>query len=112
MSLQLVLAALFPPKNTPLEWNSELNWQPIPYIYEDLDKDSLLLVRKNCPRYHEELERVFKEDVAEEINFHKNLLADLSRITGLKIETPDDVQSLYSTLKAEVTKKLIKNARK
>lgn len=102
MSLQLVLAGLFPPKNTPLEWNNYLNWQPVPFNYEELENDSLLLVRKNCPRYHEELERVLNEDVGNEIRSFDGLLRKISNITGLQIVTPDDVQSLYSTLKAEV----------
>lgn len=102
MSLQLVLAALFPPKSTPLEWNTNLNWQPVPFNYEELDNDSLLLVRKNCPRYHEELERVLNEDVGNEIKSFDGLMKKISNITGMKISTPDDVQSLYSTLKAEV----------
>lgn len=59
MSLQLALAGLYPPKGTALEWNKGLNWQPIPYDYQPLDQDSLLLVRTACPRYHEELVRVF-----------------------------------------------------
>lgn len=102
MSIQLVLAGLFPPQGSPLEWNKYLNWQPIPYNYEELDKDTLLLVRTTCPRYHEELERVFAEDLAPELERNKPLFEKLSNITGLEIKTPDDVQSLYSTLKAEV----------
>jgi prostatic aicd phosphatase len=104
MSLQLVLASLFPPKNTPLEWNTNLNWQPVPYNYEELNRDSLLLVRVSCPRYHEELERVMKEDVANEIRYHHHMMRKLTNITGLKIETPDDVQGLYNTLRTEVKK--------
>lgn len=102
MSLQLLLAGLFPPQGTPLEWNKDLNWLPVPYNYEDLDKDTLLLVRTPCPRYHEELERVFAEDIAEELKADKPLYEELTKITGLTIKTPDDIQSLYSTLKAEV----------
>jgi prostatic aicd phosphatase len=102
MSLQLVLAGIFPPKETAFEWNHELNWQPIPYNYEDLDKDSLLLVRKTCPRYHEELKRVLAEDAKKELEDNKMLFEELSNATGMAIKTPDDVQSLYSTLKAEV----------
>lgn len=41
MSLALVLAGLWPPKNTPLEWNNQLNWQPVPFEYEPLDKDTV-----------------------------------------------------------------------
>lgn len=102
MSLELALAGLFPPKGTPLEWNKELNWVPIPYNYQELDQDTLLLVRTTCPRYHEELERVLAEDAAEEIRKNGQLFEDLTRITGMDIKTPDDIQSLYSTLKAEV----------
>lgn len=101
MSLQLALAGLFPPKGTPLEWSKDLNWVPIPYNYEELDQDTLLLVRTTCPRYHEELERVLAEDAAEEIKKNEQLFKDLTRITGMDIKTPDDIQSLYSTLKAE-----------
>lgn len=93
---------MFPPKATPLEWNKELNWLPIVYNYEDLDKDSLLLVRKTCPRYHEEVERVLAEDAKKDIEDNKQLFEELSNHTGMAIKTPDDIQSLYSTLKAEV----------
>lgn len=41
MSLELVLAGLWPPKNTPLEWNKHLNWQPVPFEFESLDKDTV-----------------------------------------------------------------------
>jgi prostatic aicd phosphatase len=102
MSLQLVLASLFPPRNTELSWNTNLNWQPIPFTYEELNKDHLLLVRRPCPRYHEELKKVFDNDIKEELDANIPMLNELSNITGWKIKTPDDVQSLYSTLKAEV----------
>lgn len=41
MSLALVLAGLWEPQGTPLNWNPALNWQPIPYSYEELDKDTV-----------------------------------------------------------------------
>lgn len=37
------------------------------------------------------------------MNANKQLYENLTRITGLTIATPDDVQSLFSTLKAEVS---------
>lgn len=104
MSVQLVLAGFYPPKGTALEWNKKLNWLPIPYNYEELDKDTLLLVRTTCPRYHEELDRVFSEDLAGVMEENKPLFDELTEITGMPVKTPDDVQSLYSTLKAEVWK--------
>lgn len=45
MTLSLVLAGIWPPKNTPLEWNKNLNWQPIPFDYEPLEKDTVSLNR-------------------------------------------------------------------
>jgi prostatic aicd phosphatase len=102
MSLQLVLAGFFPPKQTLLEWNKELNWQPIPYHYQELNDDDLLLVRKSCPRYYEELHRVMNEDFKSDLERESKMMEELTNFTGIPIKTPDDVQSLYSTLKAEV----------
>lgn len=102
MSLQLVLAGLFPPKNTAMEWNRKLNWQPVPIESEPLDKDTLLLVRTPCPRYSEALEEVLAtEPVKTEIDYFRNMMVELSQITGDNITTPDDVQSLYNTLRTE-----------
>lgn len=103
MSLQLVMAGLFPPKYTPLEWNHKLNWQPYDINYQSLDEDSLLLVRESCARYHEELERVLSKDAKHEIDQNLSLMGNLSLFTGLNVKTPDDVQSIFSTLKAEVS---------
>lgn len=33
MSLELVLAGLFPPLSPLQKWDADLNWQPIPYNY-------------------------------------------------------------------------------
>lgn len=42
MSLQLVLAGLFPPSNLQ-RWNQDLNWQPIPAKYLRRYEDNLFL---------------------------------------------------------------------
>lgn len=47
MSMALVLAALYPPKDTALEWNRKLNWQPIPIFSEPLDEDSVSVYHHN-----------------------------------------------------------------
>lgn len=44
MSIELVLAALYPPEGTVQEWNHDLNWQPIPFFSEPLDQDTVGLV--------------------------------------------------------------------
>lgn len=41
-------------------------------------------------------------EVLEELNSYSDLYSYLSNHTGLTIQDPDDVQSIYSTLKAEV----------
>lgn len=62
----------------------------------------LLLVRIPCPRYHEALEELFETpEIRYEMNSYKTMFDDLTKITGMDIKTPDDVQSLYSTLRAE-----------
>jgi len=48
MSLQLVLAALFPPKGIQ-QWNRLLNWQPIPTSYKSRVDDNLFLTDE-CPQ--------------------------------------------------------------
>lgn len=102
MSLQLVLAGLFPPKNSDMEWNKRLNWQPVPIESEPLDKDTLLLVRTPCPRYHEALEQALvTEPIKSEIDTYRKMMEELTVITGMNISTPDDVQSLYNTLRTE-----------
>lgn len=102
MSIELVLASLYPPVGTSQEWNKDLNWQPIPYFSEPLEQDTLLLVRTSCPRYHEALMEVMKSAAVQKImNESRELFGNLTTITGMDIKTPDDVQSLYSTLKAQ-----------
>jgi len=85
-----------------LEWNRRLNWQPIPIFSEPLDEDTLLLVRTPCPRYHEAVEEVLASaEVKKVLDEHADLFAELSNYTGQPVKTPDDVQSLYGTLRAE-----------
>lgn len=60
------------------------------------------MVRTSCPRYGEALEEVFATPELRGVqDENQELYKKLTEITGLKISTPDDVQSLYSTLRAE-----------
>ncbi len=43
MTMAMVLAGLFPPQNTDMEWSGSLNWQPIPILSEALDEDTVSL---------------------------------------------------------------------
>lgn len=100
MSLQLVLASLYPP-DTLQKWNTDLNWQPIPFIYKKKKRDWLLWPT-NCPRYKDEYEKVLKSsEVLTKIEKFKPLMERLSNLTGKEIKSMRDVLILYSTLDCE-----------
>ena len=101
MSLQLVAAGFFPPKGTSLEWKSDFNWQPIPYTYEKLFEDTLLLVTKSCLRFHEELERVVSEDIKEELGKYSEMFEELSRNSGWQIKSHFHIQHLFGIFKCQ-----------
>lgn len=46
VSMSVVLAGLFPPVGTSMEWNRKLNWQPIPAESQPLNEDSVLLFER------------------------------------------------------------------
>lgn len=102
MSAMLTMAGMWPP-SAEQQWSDEMpNWQPAAIDSQPLNQDNLLLVRVPCGRYDEELERVMETpEVQALLEQWAPLMEKLSKITGQKIATPDDVQSLYSTLKAE-----------
>lgn len=100
MSLQLVLASLFPPAEKE-RWEPSLRWQPIPYNYAPLDKDPVSIYTKlfysqtflilqllfpyNCPNfplYRSEYEQTADYRAAEEK--YTDLLAHLTAHTGVK----------------------------
>lgn len=61
-----------------------------------------MLVRTSCPRYHEAVEEVLaSSEVKKVIDENKQLFDELTKLTGMPIKTPDDIQSLYGTLRAE-----------
>ncbi|KAF5286470.1 hypothetical protein FQR65_LT12553 [Abscondita terminalis] len=106
VSAQCINAGLWPPCDSQ-QWGP-INWQPIPIHSEPLHSDSLLLVRKPCPQYHLELNRVLKsKDVRHKLQELQPLLDDLSKHTGKKIENFEDVQDVYTTLMSEEASGLV-----
>lgn len=101
-SLQLVLAGLFPPKGTDLEWNSNLNWQPISYDFEEIAKDMLLMVNVPCPRYEEEFKRVVEIETKKVLVDYPNFYEELSTYTGYKQVGIMEFMAVYDNLKSEV----------
>ncbi|XP_063930430.1 testicular acid phosphatase homolog [Zophobas morio] len=99
-SLQAINAGLWPPE-TDQKWGP-LAWQPIPVHSEPLSQDHLLLVRKPCAQYHLELERVMKTpEIQTKLKQHEDLFREISDVTGKTVTNFDDVQDVYSTLRAE-----------
>ncbi|XP_011310110.1 venom acid phosphatase Acph-1 [Fopius arisanus] len=98
MSLQLVMAGIFPPVNDQ-KWNPKLNWQPVVVNYET--SPDPLLNPFNCTKYKEELEMVENSlDVQEEKLRYKDLLKNLTEWTGKSFTTGQDYENLYSYLTA------------
>ena len=60
------------------------------------------MVRVSCPRYNEALEEVFEtEELKKVAKDNAQLYQELTEHTGAPVKTPEDVSSLYSTLRAE-----------
>lgn len=100
VSLQLVLAGLFPPTSVQ-QWNSHLNWQPIPTSYTPRVDDNLILTDE-CPQYLNEYNRVLTlPEVQAKIHQFSDLKSNLTKLTGKKMETLFDFYFLYHTFVAE-----------
>lgn len=60
------------------------------------------MVRTPCPRYHEAVEEILQSpEIKQVTDENAQLFAELTEHSGMPIRTPDDVQSLYGTLRAE-----------
>ncbi|CAG9815088.1 unnamed protein product [Phaedon cochleariae] len=100
VSMQVVNAGLWPPRGAQ-QWGP-LDWQPVPITAERLEDDSLLLVRRPCPQYHIEKERIMKStEIQNMFKPYETLFKDLTDITGQKTTDFEGVQDIYTTLLAE-----------
>jgi prostatic aicd phosphatase len=101
MSLELVLAGLFPPHRDEI-WNQELLWQPIPYNYFPASQDKILL-GVTCPHYLELYDKqIESEKVQTELATYKETFQYISRHTGLNVTKYLDVYNLFFGLATEV----------
>ncbi|XP_071573276.1 venom acid phosphatase Acph-1-like [Temnothorax nylanderi] len=100
MTLQLVLAALYPPVDIQ-KWNSELPWQPMDLIYIPQHEDDLL-VPIGCPTYVEAYKNLLQSpEVKKKIGEFNNLMEIASNYTGRNITNLTGLVLLYSTLYAQ-----------
>lgn len=106
MSLELVLAGLFPPRMEQIWSPAFLNWQPVPYNYFPVDKDQVL-VGTRCPNYlklYKEYQRGAKQQ--NENDKYRDVFNYISQNTGLNITQFSQVYNLYFGLSTEVKIKL------
>nr|XP_033340730.1 venom acid phosphatase Acph-1-like isoform X2 [Megalopta genalis] len=100
MSLQLVLAALYPPSSEQA-WNNRLSWMPIPMHYMP-EKMDYLLRPEYSPIFSEALKNARNlEEVCRKVSQYKDFLSFLSEKTG-KIEmNVTDGYEVYNKLQTQ-----------
>nr|CAD7268292.1 unnamed protein product [Timema shepardi] len=102
MSAELVLAGLYPPRGHQV-WNPELNWQPIPVHSMPILQDKLIVMKKPCPRYEQELRQAYLSPDIAQVNLdNAELYSYLTEKTGKDIDSILEVEYLYNTLEIEV----------
>lgn len=99
-SLQLVLAGLYPPQSTDLEWNANLNWNPISFT---TDTESLHLPFMNNQNYQMLYMNYIKSKQGREIDKkYRTWYKYLSRHSGLNVTSLKELAFLYFCFLAEV----------
>ncbi|GAB1867869.1 Prostatic acid phosphatase [Camponotus japonicus] len=82
VSLQLVLAALFPPTDRRQRWNADLNWQPIPVTYVSRIDDNFYL-SDECPKFLKEYDRILNlPEIKKEMSRFKDIMSKLTELTA------------------------------
>jgi prostatic aicd phosphatase len=102
MSLQLVLASLFPPLPTDVI-DDTLNWHPVPFNIEP-GQGLIGLPKSYCLNYvNKYYNYVLSEEAQEIIAGYRDLYSQLTKDAGFNVITPSDVGKIYATLKSEVS---------
>ncbi|XP_018918009.2 testicular acid phosphatase homolog isoform X1 [Bemisia tabaci] len=96
MSVQLLLAGLYPPIGTQM-WNPDLLWQPIPVHSLNSGCDDIIRVSKQCRLLSRE-RRETRALLQQEINKHDEFLKYLSQESGLQVDGYSEVNRLYDNL--------------
>ncbi|XP_060527078.1 venom acid phosphatase Acph-1-like [Cylas formicarius] len=101
MSLQLVLASLFPPRGD-LVWENSINWQPVPFNYWPVHEDHVLAdPLKNCPKYNRLFWGFLNSTEGKRLyENYTQLIEDLETHTGQKLNSKAFAE-LYFTLTTE-----------
>ncbi|XP_017753423.1 PREDICTED: venom acid phosphatase Acph-1-like [Eufriesea mexicana] len=105
LSLQLVLAGLFPPSEKQT-WNPHLPWIPASTFFVPYESDNLLFPH-HCPRYREEYDKFLRQGKAKELlSKYRHVMKYLTERTGKPINTTAAVTYLYNLLKEQATQNL------
>ncbi|XP_047355334.1 prostatic acid phosphatase-like [Vespa velutina] len=106
MSAMLEAAGLWKPTKEQ-SFKADFPWQPVTLFYQRRSEDTLMLIWDTCPKYAQARNTILQLPEVQNVqNENKQLYEELTNLTGMTIESPEDVSSLYSTLKAEETMKL------
>ncbi|XP_076234090.1 venom acid phosphatase Acph-1 [Calliopsis andreniformis] len=105
LSLQLVLAGLFPPSEKQT-WNPRLPWIPASTFFVPF-KDDNLLFSYHCPRYEEEYAKFLKQPSTHDIlKKYRNVMNYLTQHSGKPINTTAEVANLYNLFKEQSAQNL------
>ncbi|XP_039291952.1 prostatic acid phosphatase-like [Nilaparvata lugens] len=98
MSAASVLAGLYPP-TTGHKWNDRIDWQPIPIHTIPVEMDEVLAMKKPCPRYKAEFDKMLKSPpVTAEFAKYSKSIDYLTHFSGEKVKTWFQLQDLYDTM--------------
>ncbi|XP_014487263.1 PREDICTED: venom acid phosphatase Acph-1-like [Dinoponera quadriceps] len=96
MTLQLVLAGLYPPARIQ-KWHSSLAWQPVNIQYTFVRNDGLLFPAY-CPEYQQKLSEIEQTpEVIAQIQQYEDLMKETSKYTGKNMTSAFDLFILFNT---------------
>ncbi|XP_011308148.1 venom acid phosphatase Acph-1 [Fopius arisanus] len=105
MSLQLVIAGLFPPSEEQL-WNPRLPWLPVSTVFTPSERDGLLFPH-HCPEYVKEYRKFLSRDnIQEIIRKYKEPMDYLTKYTGKSVDRTSAVYYLYNLFKEQAAQNL------
>lgn len=100
-SANLVLAALFPPKDNQI-WNEDLLWQPIAVHSIAMEIDYLITGEKACTRYVEALKEYENStEIRKLIEPNRELFKYLEKHSGQPVRTMEHLKDIQGTLDVE-----------
>ncbi|XP_076251276.1 venom acid phosphatase Acph-1-like [Rhynchophorus ferrugineus] len=97
-SLELVLAGLWPPRNEEKFWPC-LNWQPIPFYYDD---DDMELNGRKCQTYRDAYKVAYNStEIQSAISSYQEWYDYMSNYTGEDYSTPSDIFGFFMDISAQ-----------